>query len=269
MVNFWVKVEKGDHWLWTGAQNSNGRGCFGFDQRTVLATHMSWYLSLGNWPTTQLNHLCRQPLCVNPEHLYEGTQKENMRDKTLVGLDLEDTENLVKEKYFPIKHKRKDLSPEGRCKIQMPTTENPYRVARLSHNLSQAKLADLSGVSRLSVLRLEQGLFSEPLGKVSIALGLNHKDASRDYWRFQSYRRRIARFSPPSPVESFIDWRQRNWESQASFCIALCVSQASIHRYETMPSAMMPGQLREALLEAGLTSKQINQLAKRAHSAIA
>lgn len=269
MIRFWDKVEKTvDHWLWVGARNSNGRGCFGINQRTILATHMAWYLSSGNWPKSQLNHLCDQPLCVNPGHLYEGTAKENSRDRSLTDLDLEDIENLVKEEYFPERHKRKDLSPEGN-EPAMSTTENPYRVARLSHNLSQAKLADLSGVSRLSVLRLEQGLFSEPLGKVSIALGLNHKDASRDYWRFQSYRRRTAKSSPPSPVESFIDWRQRCFPSQASFCIALCVSQASIHRYETMPSAMMPGQLREALLEAGLTSKQINQLAKRAHSAIA
>jgi DNA-binding XRE family transcriptional regulator len=141
--------------------------------------------------------------------------------------------------------------------------ENPYRAARLDRGLSQAKLAELAQISRLSVLRLEQGLFAEPLGKVSLALGLSHSQVSRQYRQFQHYTRVHAKHPEIRPTDNFISWRQRNWPSQAAFCVAYCVSQASLHRYESLLTSIMPGQLREALLDAGYTSKDVNRLARR------
>lgn len=34
-------------------------------------------------PGLKICHTCDNPLCVNPKHLYQGTQKQNMTDKVL------------------------------------------------------------------------------------------------------------------------------------------------------------------------------------------
>lgn len=140
---------------------------------------------------------------------------------------------------------------------------NPFREARLNQGLSQEKLSTLTGISRLSILRLEQGLFATPLGKVSLALGLDHRVAARQYYEFQRSHRHSKAPLPPVGSLSFTEWRIAHWPSQVAFCTSLCVSQASLHRYESRPNSIMPGQLREALEDAGLSTADIANLRRR------
>ena len=49
------------------------------------ATHVSWYLHTGDWPTKHMCHKCDNPSCVNPHHLFEGTHQDNMDDKVRKG----------------------------------------------------------------------------------------------------------------------------------------------------------------------------------------
>ena len=142
---------------------------------------------------------------------------------------------------------------------------NPYREARLSRRMSQADLAKLASVSRLSVLRLEQGMFAEPLGKVSLALGMDHHDARLSYVQFQREHRRLQSPLPPVGNFDFLTWRIRNWPSQANFCVALCISQSTLHRFElAYPYSRLPGQIHEALLDAGLSEAEIVRLSDNA-----
>jgi hypothetical protein len=57
-------------WLWIEGRTAS-----------ALATHVSFRLAHGRVPAKQINHTCHNSLCTNPEHLYEGTQQQNMRDK--------------------------------------------------------------------------------------------------------------------------------------------------------------------------------------------
>jgi hypothetical protein len=82
-LRFLDKVELTNNcWHWTGAKNEFGYGRIqrgGRGQGQLKAHHVGWFLVHGEWPA-QLNHTC-DGKCVNPAHMYEGTQSENMFDR--------------------------------------------------------------------------------------------------------------------------------------------------------------------------------------------
>lgn len=75
---FWEKVMKTETcWLWTGAKASiYGHGKFG----RVKAHRWAYENLVGPIPTgLTIDHLCRVPACVNPEHLEPVKLAENIR----------------------------------------------------------------------------------------------------------------------------------------------------------------------------------------------
>lgn len=73
-------------WAWTGAVNSRGygsvgMGCRGHGRAIVRAAHrVSWLLERGELPEgLVLDHLCRNPWCVNPAHLEPVTHAINVQ----------------------------------------------------------------------------------------------------------------------------------------------------------------------------------------------
>lgn len=77
---FWGKVDKTDGcWLWNASRKDDGYGRFWLDGRMVYAHRTAYELLVGPIPEgLQLDHLCRTPACVNPEHLEPVTQQENI-----------------------------------------------------------------------------------------------------------------------------------------------------------------------------------------------
>jgi len=69
-------------WLWTGAMRGEGNyGAIAIDGKTFGAHRLSYLLHKGEIPEgMQVQHHCDVKECVNPDHLYVGTQKENMAD---------------------------------------------------------------------------------------------------------------------------------------------------------------------------------------------
>ena len=67
--------------IWQKARNSRGYGVFWFDGKLHLAHRVAWFLAHDAWPNPSLvlDHICEVKECVNPAHLRELTNSQNLR----------------------------------------------------------------------------------------------------------------------------------------------------------------------------------------------
>jgi hypothetical protein len=82
---FWAKVKRGapdECWLWFGAKGSKGHGQIFMNGRLHIASRVSWAMANGReFPADMMAcHSCDNPPCVNPAHIWPGTNGDNMRD---------------------------------------------------------------------------------------------------------------------------------------------------------------------------------------------
>jgi hypothetical protein len=79
---FWRRVDKSNPcWEWTGASNSDDYGTLNLEGSKYLAHRVSYALAKGDPGDLNVNHTCDNPPCVNPLHLWLGTQQEGVIDK--------------------------------------------------------------------------------------------------------------------------------------------------------------------------------------------
>ena len=78
---FWAKVvkEPGGCWNWTGYVNPSGYAQIRIDKKAYMVHRYSWYLRHGAWPQQVIDHICRNQICVNPDHLQDIHPVENSR----------------------------------------------------------------------------------------------------------------------------------------------------------------------------------------------
>lgn len=84
---FWAKVLKTENcWEWTASRLPRGYGLIKRNRsdpkgRNAYAHRVSWEIHYGEVPDGKcVLHECDNPGCVNPDHLFIGTDKDNMRD---------------------------------------------------------------------------------------------------------------------------------------------------------------------------------------------
>lgn len=75
-------------WVWQGHVGGCGYGRTVRDGRAVYVHRFMWELVHGRVPEgLELDHLCRNRLCMNPDHLEVVTHRENMRRSPCTKLD--------------------------------------------------------------------------------------------------------------------------------------------------------------------------------------
>lgn len=72
--------------LWTASCDSGGYGRLYVKGTVIRATRASWIANRGPIPEgMSVCHKCDTPQCVNPDHLFLGSHKENMEDMVRKG----------------------------------------------------------------------------------------------------------------------------------------------------------------------------------------
>lgn len=74
-------------WEWIGFKTPDGYGKFGVGRGNQYYTHrFAWLFHTGTDPgDMQVCHTCDNPACCRPDHLFLGTQTDNMKDMTAKG----------------------------------------------------------------------------------------------------------------------------------------------------------------------------------------
>jgi len=107
-------------WLWTGGYTGNGYPIMSLDGKAKRANRFSYEEHKGEiYVGNVIRHLCHTPSCVNPAHLEQGTQFQNVEDSLYSGrlnikLTNEDVLNILKE-YKPYEVSLKQLATKYGC----------------------------------------------------------------------------------------------------------------------------------------------------------
>lgn len=87
---FWSKVDRGapsECWMWRGTISTEGYGTITERYKRYGAHRLAWQFE-NNVPIPAghvVCHSCDNPACVNPDHLWVGSQADNMRDMSAKG----------------------------------------------------------------------------------------------------------------------------------------------------------------------------------------
>lgn len=83
LARYWIKVRKTDEcWEWiAGKRGKTGYGSFKINGVVIDTHRVSWMIHFGPIPDGKcVLHKCDNRVCIRPDHLFLGTQLDNIRD---------------------------------------------------------------------------------------------------------------------------------------------------------------------------------------------
>lgn len=135
-------------WIWTAycvkINEKDARGQFFMGNKLLLAYRASWMIFRGEIPHgMHVCHRCDNGICVNPDHLFLGTQKDNMRDM------------VAKGRHAFAAHP--ETIRRGSDVNTSKLNEEKVRLMRIIYgrgNISQAKLAKQFGITQNAAFQI-------------------------------------------------------------------------------------------------------------------
>ena len=124
-------------WLWTGRLvnrkvATETYGVIVIARKSVRAHRYSWELHNGPIPEgMQVLHKCDTPRCVNPEHLFLGTNADNMADKYTKGR--QHLKDIPHDPRRPAGRKRVSLNLDPRVYARVADALKHMNRTRLTH----------------------------------------------------------------------------------------------------------------------------------------
>lgn len=144
---FWTKAEPEPNsgcWIWTANKAPNGYGVVrAHRERRMLSAHrVAWELTHGSPGALNVLHRCDNRACINPAHLFLGTQSDNISDMYAKG----------RNQVFD----RRGEKSNG-AKLTAPNIKAIRSVYR-SGGISQSVLAEKYGVIQAHISRIIRGV---------------------------------------------------------------------------------------------------------------
>lgn len=136
---FDLYAQKGEGcWRWLSYIDPQGYGRLHYNRKPMLANRLSYLLHFGEIPEGKMVcHKCDNPSCVNPDHLFLGSQSDNMADMYTKG-------------------RERKRGKKGTTHPQAKLTDDAVRAIRASKS-SDAELAKSHGVSRPTIHSIRVG----------------------------------------------------------------------------------------------------------------
>lgn len=140
--------------VWTRARNRKGYGQIRVRSRLRIAHRLSWEMAHGEIPAGMMVlHRCDNPPCVNPAHLFLGTNSDNQKD------------SVAKGRHWMKRHPEQTtflshgIRPRGeQCRCARLTAESVREIRRLrAEGVPAAELAQRYGVKREQIYKIALG----------------------------------------------------------------------------------------------------------------
>lgn len=134
-------IKTNDCWGWTGPKDTNNYGSFRIGNKTFRASRVSWMIYRGPiYDGLCVLHKCDNPICVNPEHLFLGTMKDNSQD-------------MIKKNRQGGQFSKGNIPPISKL--------NPQKVKLIRHminsNISLKEIANIFNVHKDTIYAVKTG----------------------------------------------------------------------------------------------------------------